>query len=346
MRRTMNEEGVRMKSNGEFEETVIVGGDSGLADVIGLVELAASTDSPALITGETGTGKNLVAKAIHERSAAKREPFLCVNCLSLPVENLAGAELFGCEKGAFTDATAGRKGIFEMADRGTLFLDKIGEMPLSLQGMLLGLIDDQKVRRLGGDFERPVHVRILASSHGDIEKAVGSAFRKDLYYRLNAIRIHIPPLRDRRQDIPALCSHLLKGLSGLREMCLPDSELKKLMEYDWPGNVRELKNVIERAFFLRKGPELRPSEFLAKTFEREAAPGPAGEDRLMTVAEIEKNHIELALQRFSGHRVKAAEALGISLSTINRRLKELGSRRVMKARNDNEEEPVIICANE
>ena len=334
MRGKMNEERVRMQSDGEFEEAVIVGGDGGLADVIGLVELAASTDSPALITGETGTGKNLVAKAIHERSAARREPFLCINCLSLPPENLAGAELFGYEKGAFTDVTAGRKGIFEMADRGTLFLDKIEEMPLPLQGMLLGLIDDKKVRRLGGDFERPVHARIIASSNGDIEKAVGSAFRKDLYYRLNAIRIHIPPLRNRREDVPALCSHLLKGMSGSRKVSLPYPELRKLMEYDWPGNVRELKNVIGRAVLLQKGPELRPSEFLAKTDPREAAPQntalagcPAGDDHLMTISEIKNNQIELALQRFSGNRAKASEALGISASTLCRRMKGMVSRR-------------------
>ncbi len=324
------EDRVKSQSERESEKAVIIGADDGMADVVRLIDLAAASDSPVLITGETGTGKNLVAKAIHYKSAAKREPFLCINCLGLPPENIAAVELFGCEKGAFTDATAGRKGIFEMADRGTLFLDKIGEMPLPLQGMLLGLIDDKNVRRLGGDFERPVHVRVMASSNEDIEKTVGSAFRKDLYYRLNALRIHIPPLRDRRQDIPALCIHLLKEMNEIRDVSLPDPELRKLMEYDWPGNVQELKNLIERAVLLRKGPEIRPSEFLTKTSEREAVPqntALACPNRFMTVAEVEKNQIDLALQIFSGKKVKAAEALGISITTLSRRMKDMGLRR-------------------
>ncbi|HEX9113533.1 MAG TPA: sigma-54 dependent transcriptional regulator, partial [Nitrospirota bacterium] len=211
LRHKRTEERVKIQSERESAEAVIIGSDDGLAEVSRLIEFAASSDSPVLITGETGAGKNVVAKAIHYKSAARGESFVAVNCLSLP-EQLIEAELFGCEKGAFTGATATRKGLFELADKGTIFLDEIGEMPLHLQGKLLSVIEDKKVRRLGGEIVRPVNVRITASTNVDIEKAVGTTFRRDLYYRLSIIRIHVPPLRERRQDIPAICRHLLGAM--------------------------------------------------------------------------------------------------------------------------------------
>jgi two-component system NtrC family response regulator len=324
------EDRVKIQSDRESGKAVIIGADDGMAAVVRLIDLSAASDSPVLITGETGTGKNLAAKAIHCRSSARGEPFISVNCLSLP-ENLIEAELFGYEKGAFTGAITGRKGVFEMADRGTIFLDEIGEMPLHLQGKLLSVIEDRKFRRLGGEIERSVNVRITASTNVDIEKALGSTFRKDLYYRLSIIRIHIPPLRDRPQDIPVLCHGLLKGIAGKRDVKIPDSELKKLMEYDWPGNVRELKNILERAMILQKGSELRPSELLkgtdhCPTISQTAAPGaPPADADIVSLEELEKRHVRLALQQFAGNRIKAAEALGISLTTLKRRLKELGS---------------------
>jgi len=324
------EDRVKIQSDRESEKAVIIGADDGMASVVRLIDLAAASDSPVLITGETGTGKNLAAKAIHCRSSARGEPFISVNCLSLP-ENLIEAELFGYEKGAFTGAITGRKGVFEMADRGTIFLDEIGEMPLHLQGKLLSVIEDRKFRRLGGEIERSVNVRITASTNVDIEKALGSTFRKDLYYRLSIIRIHLPPLRDRPQDIPVLCHGLLKGIAGKRDVKIPDSELQKLMEYDWPGNVRELKNILERAMILQKDSELRPSELLKRTdpcatVSQTIAQGdPPADTDLVSLDEVEKRHIQLALRKFSGNRIKAAEALGISLATLKRRLKELGS---------------------
>ena len=177
----------------ESEETVVIGGE-GLAETIKMVDLAATTDSPVLITGETGTGKTLVAKAIHYKGRARKAPFISINCASLP-ENLIEAELFGYEKGAFTGAVAARKGLFEMAEGGTLFLDEIGEMPIHLQAKLLSAIEEKKLRRLGSESVRPVNVRIIAATGIKLEDFLGQTFRKDLYYRLSVIRMHIPPLR-------------------------------------------------------------------------------------------------------------------------------------------------------
>jgi DNA-binding NtrC family response regulator len=328
LKQKRTEERVKIQSERESGKAVIIGGDGGMAETLRLIELAASSSSPVLITGETGTGKNLVAKAIHYRSAARTEPFIGINCLSLP-ENLIEAELFGCEKGAFTGAITGRKGVFEMADGGTLLLDELGEMPLHLQGKLLSVIEDRKVRRLGGEIEKSFNVRITASTNVDIEKAVGNSFRKDLYYRLNIMRIHIPPLRERRQDIPPLCHGLLKEMTGRKDAGLPDAELKKLMEYDWPGNVRELKNILERAVILQRGCELRPSEFLTKMDGREKGPQNAvlssfpADDDIMTLEEVEKKYIHQTLRKLSGNRLKTASTLGISLNTLKRRIKHM-----------------------
>jgi DNA-binding NtrC family response regulator len=322
------EERVKIQSQQEAVKTVLLGGDGRMAEVFRLIDFAASSNSPVLITGETGTGKNLVAKAIHFRSAARAEPFIAINCLSLP-ENLIEAELFGSEKGAYTGAIAARKGIFEMADGGTILLDEIGEMPLHLQGKLLSVIEDKKVRRLGGEIEKPFNVRITASTNIDIENAVGKSFRKDLYYRLSIMRIHIPPLRERRGDIPVLCQGLLKELMGGKEVNLSDTEMKKLMEYDWPGNVRELKNILERAVILQRDCAFQPSKLLAQTngqkngSQNDALSAVTSDNDIMTLEELKNKYIQLTLQKLSGNRIKTAAALGISLNTIKRSIKEM-----------------------
>jgi transcriptional regulator with PAS, ATPase and Fis domain len=322
------EERVKIQSQQEAVKTVLLGGDGRMAEVFRLIDFAASSNSPVLITGETGTGKNLVAKAIHFRSAARAEPFIAINCLSLP-ENLIEAELFGSEKGAYTGAIAARKGIFEMADGGTILLDEIGEMPLHLQGKLLSVIEDKKVRRLGGEIEKPFNVRITASTNIDIENAVGKSFRKDLYYRLSIMRIHIPPLRERRGDIPVLCQGLLKELMGGKEVNLSDTEMKKLMEYDWPGNVRELKNILERAVILQRDCAFQPSKLLAQTngqkngSQNDALSAVTSDNDIMTLEELKNKYIQLTLQKLSGNRIKTAAALGISLNTIKRSIKEI-----------------------
>ncbi len=186
----------KYKRDKESGEAVLVGAGGGLAEISGLIDIAANEDAPVLITGETGTGKNVVAKAIHYKSFANREAFITINCAAIP-ENLIESELFGHQKGSFTGALANKKGIFEMAEGGTLFLDEIGEMPLHLQTKLLGVLEDKRVRRIGGESFFPVHVRIIAASNKELELELDKTFRSDLYYRLSVIRIHIPPLRER-----------------------------------------------------------------------------------------------------------------------------------------------------
>jgi DNA-binding NtrC family response regulator len=305
----------------EKEGVVIIGGQ-GIADVLQLIEIAAFTDSPVLITGETGTGKNVVAKSVHYKSKADKGPFISINCASLP-ENLIEAELFGYEKGAFTGATNAKKGLFEMAEGGTLFLDEIGEMPMHLQSKLLSAIEDRTIRRLGGTTAKPVNVRIMAATNHELELTLGKSFRKDLYYRLSVILIHLPPLRDRRGDIPALCSHLLKSITG-RSLEVPDRDLVQLMKYDWPGNVRELRNILERAVLLQKGAVIELSELLGEPAHSAPASSCAetqdGEE-LHTLEEVENRHIHHVLDKLSSNYTRAAKVLGISLSTLKRKLK-------------------------
>jgi DNA-binding NtrC family response regulator len=308
----------------ESEETVVIGGE-GLSETLKLVDLAATTDSPVLITGETGTGKTLVAKAIHYRGRTSKDPFISINCASLP-ENLIEAELFGYEKGAFTGAVSARKGLFEMAEGGTLFLDEIGEMPMHLQAKLLSAIEDKKLRRLGSESVRPLSVRIIAATGVKIEDFLGKTFRKDLYYRLSVVRMHIPPLRERRSDIPGLCKHLLKALADGHEATLSDKEIANLSRYDWPGNVRELKNILERAYLLQRGSEFKPSELLGQVPKAASATaahsGRTDADAtVLPLDEVEMNHIQYVLGRFSGNYTQTAKALGISLSTLKRKLK-------------------------
>ena len=309
------------KSHKESEEAVLVGHSEGILEILKFVGLAASENAPVLITGETGTGKNVVARAIHYRSAGRKNAFISINCAALP-ENLIEAELFGYEKGAFTGAAASRKGIFEMAEGGTLFLDEIGEMPVHLQTKLLGVLEDKQIRRLGGESIRPVDVRIIAATGSELEAVLGKTFRSDLYYRLSVIRMHVLPLRERRQDIPELCNYLLKKIALGRDYSLSDLELKELMHYDWPGNVRELKNILERSFILQKGNELKPSELLWKKHAAQSNSNEYTSSRMIKpLEEIEKQHIKSALEGLSGNLTKTAKALGISLSTIKRKIK-------------------------
>jgi DNA-binding NtrC family response regulator len=305
----------------EKEGAVIIGGE-GIADVQQLVEIAAASESPVLITGETGTGKTLVAKAVHFKGKPNSAPFVSINCASLP-ENLIEAELFGFEKGAFTGAVNTKKGLFEMAEGGTLFLDEIGEMPIHLQSKLLSALEDRMIRRLGGTSAKPINVRIVAATSVELEGTLGKNFRKDLYYRLSVVRIHIPPLRERRGDIPVLCGYLLKTITT-HPVEIPDSDMALLMKYDWPGNIRELKNILERAVFVQKGAMLEPSLLLEKR-----APGPSNctfplspDTTIKTLDECEKEIITAALAQLNGNLTQTAKALGISLSTLKRKIKD------------------------
>ena len=328
--RTLELEGIEQlqsyKHDKENEETVLVCDKGGLAETMTLVDVAAAENVPVLITGETGTGKSVVARIIHFKSSAHKRAFLCINCAAFP-ENLVEAELFGYEKGAFTGAVTARKGIFELAEGGTLFLDEIGAMPLHLQSKLLGVLEEKKIRRIGGESIKPVDVRIIAASNTDLESAVESkSFREDLYYRLSVVRIHIPPLRERSEDIVELCDYFIRTMAKGREVTLPDSEVNELMQYEWPGNVRELKNLIERSLILQRESVLKPSEFLRGngTAAATAAFSVAGGNGIIPLEEVENNYIRHVLSRCSGNYTHTARALGISLSTLKRKLRSYG----------------------
>jgi len=309
------------KDDKESEETILIRGQGGLEETLKLVDLAALVNAPVLITGETGTGKNIFAKSIHYKSPVRGKAFISMNCAAFP-ENLIEVELFGCEKGAFTCAITARKGIFELADGGTLFLDEIGSMPLHLQSKLLSVLEYNQIRRVGGESIRPVDARIIAASNADLEDAVKNrTFRDDLYYRLSVIRIHLPPLRDRLHDIPELCDFFIRKTAKNRKATLPDSELSRFMEYEWPGNVRELKNVIERSLIVQKGAVLRPSEFLKVSTSSFSTPPLPVENDIIMLEELEKIHIRQAIGKFSGNYTRTARALGISLSTLKRKIK-------------------------
>jgi len=310
------------------ETSVIVGDSGAFAEVLALMDMASKMDGPVLITGETGTGKNLVAKAIHYKSPFAGSAFVSINCAALP-ESLIEAELFGYEKGAFTGAAGAKKGLFEMADGGTVFLDEIGDMPRHLQSKLLSVLEDKTLRRIGSTTVTPVNVRVIAATNAELESALGKTFRKDLYYRLSVVRIHIPPLREHREDIPALCNFLLSKIARGRDVRLPESEVAKLKLYNWPGNVRELRNILERALFLQKDSVLEPSLLLERTGAAvRCPPKPAciPVSGLKTLAQMERESARHAVMSFAGNMTQSARALGISVSTLKRKLVDAGLR--------------------
>ena len=313
----------RYRDEKEREESAVLRGATapGLGE---LIDVATRADAPVLITGETGTGKSLAAKAIHHEGKRRKGPFVAINLASIP-DGLVEAELFGWERGAFTGAVGRREGVIEMAERGTLFLDEIGEMPLALQAKLLAVLEDRVVRRLGGRAGRVVDVRIIAATNADLEDLVARrAFRSDLYFRLDVVRLHLPPLRERTDELPAIIASLLSQLAPRgRAPALASGEIDKLASYAWPGNIRELRNVLERALLIQHD-ALTPSAVLST---RSTDSGPPRSDRdagadgaLLTLAEVERRHIERALQRHDGNLTRAAAALGISLSTLKRRV--------------------------
>lgn len=315
----------------ESHEVSLIGVSPAFQQIAELIELAGSSDAPALITGETGTGKNVVAKAMHYRNKPPRKSFVSLNCAALP-ENLIEAELFGHEKGAFTGATTAKRGVFEMAEGGTIFLDEIGELMPHLQTKLLSVLDEKVVKRIGSETPRSVDVRVVAATNIDLPKAIREKrFRDDLYYRLSVIRIHIPPLRERKEDIPGLCRHLIEKLGGAAQVTISESEMLALAKYDWPGNVRELKNIMERALLLRTGSAIRPSLLLRDPTAPVSSPlscdnnySQAKEETLTTLREVEKKYISKTLHQLSRNYSKSARILGISLSTLKRKIQEYG----------------------
>lgn len=322
----------KYREHQENKNSPLIGHQDGLRSTWQLVQLAASNNAPVLITGETGTGKSVIANNIHHLSAENSASFIGINCAALP-ENLIEAELFGYEKGAFTGADSAKKGIFEMADGGTLFLDEIGELPLLLQTKLLGVLDDGTLRRLGGQTIRKVAVRIIAATNRNIEEAITQRlFRQDLFYRLGVMRIHIPPLRQRTQDIETLCNHFIRIFSPDQQLAVPSPDLEMLCKYPWPGNVRELRNVIERSIILKQNSVLSPASLLYETGgdavhqSLPIAAAATSNERIETLAEIEKQHLIHTLTRLDHNHTQTARALGISRSTLIRKLDRLGIR--------------------
>jgi DNA-binding NtrC family response regulator/pSer/pThr/pTyr-binding forkhead associated (FHA) protein len=294
------------------------------------VQAAAAVPSTVLITGETGTGKEVLARTIHGLGSRAVGPFVAVNCGAIPAE-LAESELFGHEKGAFTGAGAARSGVFEQADSGTLFLDEVGDLPLALQVKLLRALQDRLVQRVGGRAPIPVDVRVLAATHRDLEAAMKSgAFREDLYWRLNVVRLHLPPLRERADDILPLAERLLSRLTarlGVRAEGFTPEAAQVLRACPWPGNARQLANAIERALVLKSdGGPIGTSDLPAEVI----APGPTatsappGRSLGDIVAAVEREQIVVALRRAKGTKVAAAEALGISRPTLDRKIAEYG----------------------
>jgi len=322
--------------------TDIVGQSPALLHVLGQVETLAPTDSTVLILGETGTGKELIARAIHDRSRRRQRPLVKVNCAAISA-GLVESELFGHVKGAFTGAIARRRGRFELADGGTLFLDEVGDLPQDTQVKLLRVLQEREFEPVGSTETRRVDVRIIAATHRDLEQAISEgSFRSDLYYRLNVLPLTMPPLRDRRSDIPLLVQlfveRFTKGLGKNIEEVATEA-MDQLLQYDWPGNVRELQNIVERAVVLSRGPILTLDLPLGKSPSRprdsqdgappgSANPAPDRETQadLPTLAEAERRHIRAALLRCAGvvgGPRGAAKVLDLHPNTLRSRMKKL-----------------------
>ncbi|MBW1980372.1 MAG: sigma-54-dependent Fis family transcriptional regulator [Deltaproteobacteria bacterium] len=309
----------------EQEYSQIIGRSDSLLSVLEMIEQLAPTEVTVLIEGESGTGKELVARALHQRSGRGEQPFISVNCGAIPKE-IMGSELFGHERGAFTGATAQKKGRFELAHKGTLFLDEIAEMDLEAQVTLLRILEEGKFRRLGGTREIAVDVRVVAATNKSLtEQCRLGLFREDLYYRLNVARMSLPPLRERREDIPLLSRHFLETFAekyhkpGIR---LSPEVQSRLATYEWPGNIRELRNCLERAVILARGPvidmELLPERFQEKAAEPSRWTMPVGR----SLAEMEREMIRQTLQQTHGHRKETARILGISERDLYYKLKK------------------------
>ena len=303
----------------------IVGSSAKIQDVLRMVSRLKDTRTPVLITGESGTGKELVARAIHFRGSFANRPFVAVDCGSL-VPTLIESELFGYEKGAFTGALKARTGLFQSADGGTIFLDEIGELPLEMQAKLLRVLQEKEVRPVGSNQRTRVDVRVIAASNRDLEQEYrAGTFRKDLYFRLNVVTVHVPPLRERRSDIPMLAHWFLERCVPGRSVQVTNAAMKSLLQYDWPGNVRELENCVERAVALGNQQTLDVDDLppaIASTSqiqERDGAPGPSFPTT--DLEDIERTTIERVFEQVKGDKALAGKMLGISRATLYRKLK-------------------------
>ncbi len=315
-----------LKEKYRFEN--IVGNSNEMLDVLSMVSKVAQTDSTVLISGESGTGKELIAKAIHLNSRRKNRSFITINCGALP-ENLQESELFGHVRGAFTGAIRDKRGLFQEANGGTLFLDEVGETAPLTQVKLLRFLQDGEIRRVGENDPLYVDVRLLAATNLDLEKAIEDGrFREDLYYRLNVIPIHMPPLRKRRDDIPLLANTFLDKYTKRTKkkvVSISPEALQFLSRYDWPGNVRELENVIERAVILTNRNVIMPEDLPSSVGgPAKSAPISNVYQGEVTLEELEKGHILSALEHYNWNQKQASQILGISTTTLWRKLKSYG----------------------
>jgi two-component system, NtrC family, response regulator AtoC len=303
--------------------------------VLRQLDKVAPQKTTVLLEGESGTGKELVARALHERSPRAAFPFVAVNCGAIPAD-LIESELFGHAKGAFTDAVRAKKGLAAEADGGTLFLDEIGELPLGLQVKLLRFLQEEEVRPVGEVRARKVDVRVVAATARDLSRAIADGtFREDLYWRLNVVAVRLPPLRERREDIPALAAHFLRRFGRLRpelpEPSLSDEAAAALAAHRWPGNVRELEHVLERAVVLADGPVIGEEDLPDPVRDASRAPpvpGPAPDDAGLSIKratrDLEARLIRAALERTQGNRTRAAELLDLSYRALLYKIKEYG----------------------
>jgi transcriptional regulator with PAS, ATPase and Fis domain len=297
----------------------MVGRSSSFLQMLELLERAGPSNTPILLLGESGTGKELAAQALHQLSPRRDRPFVPVDCSGLP-ETLFESELFGHEKGAFTGATQRKTGLAEVADGGTLFLDEIGDLPLTQQVKLLRLLETGTYRRVGGVETLRSDFRLVAATHRDLQRMVeDGTFRRDLYYRISAFPVRLPPLRERREDLPLLVDYLLKRLAPQRTVHLSPEAMSRLMEHDFPGNVRELRNLLERALLLADGDTIE-ARHLVENSEQRSPSGRTSEEEIVPLDEVERRYLRRALERLGGDKKALAARLGISERTLYRKL--------------------------
>ena len=313
---------LKKKLSDEGGEVRLIGISPEMRSISEVIDVVKDSDSSVLICGDTGTGKEVIARSLHYRSKRKGQPFVSVNCAAIPRE-LIESELFGYEKGAFTGAIEKRVGRFEEAAGGTLFLDEIGELELSLQAKLLRVLQEREVERLGSNKKVKVDFRLVCSTNRYIQKEVkANKFREDLFYRINVVQIKVPPLRKRKDDIIALVSEFLREFSARekKDVTVSREVMNILQDYDWPGNIRQLRNTIERAIVFARGKEVGPQDLPQELlFDREAREAP---DQAGTLRQVEAAAIKDAIQKCNGNKSKASKLLGISRKAFYRRLKE------------------------
>jgi DNA-binding NtrC family response regulator len=321
---------LREQLDDRYQFSNIVGRSPGMREIFHTVERVAPTRATVLLAGESGVGKDMIARAIHQHSPRKNHSFVKINCTAIP-ENLMESELFGYEKGAFTGATTSKPGKFEQADKGTVFLDEIGDVPGNIQVKLLRILQERQFERLGSNFTRDVDVRVIAATNVDLRAALEEGrFREDLYYRLNVVPISVPPLRERKEDIPFLAIHFVRKLSnelGSIAKEISPAAMDRLVGHPWPGNVRELENTIERSLVLAPGETLQPSDIRLEPLRGSSAIPPQQVPLLPegeTLEHWEQMMIREALHRANGNKSQAARLLGLTRNAFRYRLSQMG----------------------